>query len=403
MPRSEISTAEARRIAVAAAGFDKGRPTGKVNAGHVRRVIENLGLLQLDFINVLVPAHLLVPFSRLGAYQPETFDRAVYGSGAFTEQWAHEACIVPVSSWPLLDHRRKAYRQSARSPLVRTKGYRQYLQEILDLIRERGALTASDVPAREGPRRRPGDWHRSVARWALEHHFGKGQLAVASRQPNFQRVYDLPERLIPDVHLSNNMTEEQAQREMLNQAASALGIATTKDLADYYRMRPRDAAPRLRELAEHGLIHEIRVADWRETAWLHSDARIPRRVSATSLLSPFDPLVWCRPRIERLFDFHYRIEIYVPAAKRRHGYYVLPFLCDDALVARVDLKAERSRSQLQVRAAYAEAGHGKKDVAMRLASELREVANWLQLESIKVNRKGDLASALRDALKALPA
>lgn len=401
MPRSEFSNAEARRITLAALGFNTARPAATINSAHVRRVIERLGLLQLDFVNVLVPAHLLIPFSRLGPYAAETFRKAVYRSGNFTEQWAHEASIVPVSSWPLLEHRRKAFAQSPRGPLHRLKGHQRYLREILDLVRERGAVTASDVPARPGPKRRPGDWHRSVPRLALEHHFGKGQLTVADRQPNFQRVYDLPERIIPEHHRSLQLSATAAQRRLLAQASAAFGIGTTQDLADYFRMRPTDAAPRLEELAEEGVLRKVRVAGWQEPTWLHCTARLPRRISANALLSPFDPLVWFRPRAERLFDFHYRIEIYVPEARRRFGYYVLPFLCDDALVARVDLKAERTKKELQVRAAHAEPGSATPAIATRLALELREVARWLQLETIRVGRKGDLARELRHAVRAL--
>lgn len=403
MPRSEFSGAEARRITLAAQGFANRRPKSTINAAHIRRVIENLGLLQLDFVNVLVPAHLLVPFSRLGPYARATFQKAVYGSGRFTEQWAHEASIVPVSSWPLLDYRRQSYQQSARSPLQRLKDRREYLAEVLDCVREQGAVTAADVPMRPGPRRRPGDWHRSVPRWALEHHFGKGQLTVADRQPNFQRLYDLPERVIPAPYFAQQLTQPEAHRQLLAQAAAAFGIATTKDLADYFRMRPAESAPRLEELAEQGVVRKVRVHGWNDDTWLYSKSRLPRTISANALLSPFDPLVWCRPRLERLFDFHYRIEIYVPEAKRRHGYYVLPFLCDDALVARVDLKAERAKGELQVRAAHAEHGKATPEIAARLAQELQQVANWLQLEAINVGRKGDFAHLLRKAVQALPA
>ncbi len=403
MPRSEFSCAEARRIALAAQGFTARRPSSPVNAGHLRRVIERLGLLQLDFVNVLVPAHQLIPFSRLGPYPLAAFDRAVYCSGSFTEQWAHEASIVPMDYWPLLAHRRRDYQQSPRSPLFRLKGYRRYLDEVLQVVHDNGPVSANEVPARYGPKRRAGDWHRSVPRWALEYHFGKGQLAVARRKPNFQRLYDVPDRVIPEPHLSTQPDEKDAQRELLARAAAALGIGTAKDLADYFRMRLTDVYPRLAELVELGVLRKVQVESWSDAAWLHSAARVPRQVGATALLSPFDPLVWFRPRTERLFDFHYRIEIYVPESKRRFGYYVLPFLCDDALVARVDLKADRSASALLVRAAHAEAGKGNKAIASRLASELRQVAHWLNLEQIKVGQKGDFSRALRAAVNALPA
>ncbi len=399
MRRSRFSAAEARRIALAAQGFDRARPDAVVNSGHIRRVIDRLGLLQLDFVNVLVPAHYLVPFSRLGPYATDAFRRAVYDREHFVEHWAHEASIVPMSSWPLLGYRRRGYRQTPHSPLFRLRNHRRYLDDVLDIVRQHGAITSADLPPAPGPARRPGDWHRSVPRWALEYHFGEGTLSVAERLPNFQRVYDLAERLIPDQHRGQHVAEEEGRRALLSQAAAALGVATRRDLADYFRMPMQAAAPRLDELAEEGVIREVAVDGWREPAWLHRDARLPRRVDACALLSPFDPLVWFRPRSERLFEFHYRIEIYVPEAQRRWGYYVLPFLLGDTLVARVDLKAERKEGRLLVRAAHAEPGQDTTRVAGRLAAELRQLAGWLGLDAITVARRGDLAQALRGAVR----
>lgn len=399
MPRQRFSVAEARRIALAAQGFDRPRPAGGVNAGHLRRTIDRLGLLQLDFVNVLVPAHYLVPFSRLGAYDPAAFRRAVYTSGRFTEHWAHEASIVPMTSRPLLHYRRDGFAASRQSPLFRRGRTRRYLDDVLEIVRDRGAVTSADMPAAEGPRRRPGDWHRSLGRMALEYHFGRGTLAVTDRLPNFQRVYDLAERVIPGDCLED-VAGETGRRNLLAQAAAALGIATTSDLADYFRMPRRDATPRLHELAEAGTLQEVRIDGWDEATWLHANARLPRRVDACALLSPFDPLVWYRPRAERLFDFHYRIEIYVPAHKRRFGYYVLPFLLGDTIVARVDLKAERDSGALHVRAAHLEAGAAAGQVAGPLADELRRVADWLGLQSIRVGRRGDLSRTLAAATSA---
>lgn len=400
MRRRQFSAVEARRIALHAQGFNRKRPGNRANAGHLRRVVERLGLLQLDYVNVLIPAHRLVPYSRLGAYPHEAFDRAMYGNGRFTEQWAHEASIVPSDAWPLLQYRRDSYLQSPRSPLFKISNYKQYLAEVFDIVSENGASISSDMPQKTGPRRKPGDWHRSVGRWALEHHFGSGKLAVAHRLPNFQRVYDLPERLLPSQHLEREVAEPSAHRELLQRAARAFGIATTNDLADYFRMRVPEVRPRIRELAEDGTLQQVAVAGWDEPAWLHCEATLPRKVDTQALLSPFDPLVWYRPRAERLFDFHYRIEIYVPEAKRRWGYYVLPFLCGDRLCARVDLKADRQAGALLVRAAHLEAGVDGHEVSRRLAQELRLLADWLGLETIKVSRKGDLA---RDLAKAVAA
>lgn len=399
MRRKRLRLAEVRRIALAAQGFDKARPVKPATAGHIRRVIERLSLLQLDFVNVLVPAHRLIPYSRLGSYPQDAFDRAVYDSDNFTEQWAHEASIVPVSSWPLLAHRRQAFKTSPRNPILKMRNRQRYLDDVLRQVTEQGALTANDLPARPGPKRKPGDWHRSIARCALDYHFGRGNLAVRSRLENFQRLYDLPERLIPATHREREISAPAAQYELLETAARALGIATARDLADYYRMPMRECQPQLAEMQRAGIIHEVEVEGWTEPAWLHAKARLPRRIEANALLSPFDPVVWYRPRAERLFGFHYRIEIYVPEKDRRWGYYVLPFLCDDRIVARVDLKADRVASLLQVPAAYAEEGMASDVIARRLASELRSLADWLGLACIKVGRRGNFATQLTRAVR----
>lgn len=393
-----ISLDQARRIAIAAQGLDRPRPNAAVDIRHIRRAIRRMGLLQLDFVNVLVPAHYLVLFSRLGAYDRAGLHRLVYQRREFIEHWAHEASIVPAELWPLLEYRRQDYRPWPNSPIMKLKGKYNYLSQIHDFIRENGAVTSRDVPPMPTPKRRPGDWHRSVPRWALEWHFGTGAVAVADRLPNFQRVYDLPERVIDAKHLETSVGREDAQRELLRLAATACGVATLQDLADYYRMSPRDAAPRIAELEESGDLQEVRVEGWRNPAYLANDARLPRSVSCSTLLSPFDPLVWFRPRTERLFDFHYRIEIYVPANKRKWGYYVLPYLLDDRIVARVDLKAERQKKELLVSAAHSEDNIDEDRSVERLAANLHEVASWLGLERVKVSRHGSFARNLADCV-----
>ncbi len=394
MPRRKISLPEARRIALAAQGFGKDRPGCKVNAGHIRRTINRLGLLQLDYVNVLTPAHLMVLFSRLGEYDYQTFHKLVYHGPDFTEQWAHEASIVPIDLWPVLAHRREDYRPYPNSPIMKIKGRNKYLEEVLEIARREAPVTSQDMPPMAGPKRKAGDWHRSLPRWALECHFGSGNVAVADRLPNFQRVYDLPERQIHKEHLDTSMSRHDAQRELLRRAATACGVATLHDLADYYRMSPREAAPRMDELVEAGDVRQIEVDGWPMPAYLAQGASCPRQVSGASLLSPFDPVVWFRPRAERLFDFHYRIEIYVPANKRKWGYYVLPFLLDDRIVARVDLKADRKNRTLLVLASHPEADIDETRVIAALAGELRHLADWLGLERIKVSRKGPFARAL---------
>jgi len=394
MPRNQLSIGEARRIALAAQGFDKSRPAGSPNQGHIRRVINALGLLQLDFVNVLVPAHYLVLFSRLGPYDRRRMHKLVYQGRDFIEHWAHEASIVPVSSWPHLKFRRDDFKPWPSSPIMKLRGKTKYLSDVLQTVREQGAVTATDLPQVPGPKRKPGDWHRSVPRSALEFHFGNGAVSVADRLPNFQRVYDLPERVIGEPVFSSRATREEGQRHLLAKAAAAYGVATLRDLADYFRMSPRDTAPRIDELVENGVLRRVEVEGWRDAAFMHTKARAPRTLRARSLLSPFDPVVWFRPRAERLFDFHYRIEIYVPEHKRKWGYYVLPFLMDERIVARVDLKSDRQSATLLVKAAHLEKGADRRTVAGGLAKELHTLAGWLGLVKIRVSRQGAFAREL---------
>jgi uncharacterized protein YcaQ len=321
-------------------------------------------------------------WSRLGGYNRQRFERFLYDSGEFTEQWAHEASVVRVSDWPLLEHRRQSWTPWKRDPLRTLEDPDGYLSRILEQVRRDGAVTANHLPEADSLPRRPGDWHRPVQRWALEHHFGRGTLGVRRRLPNFQRVYDLPERLIPDAFRENPVSQNEARRQLLRQASASLGVATLHDLADYYRMSPRDVAPHLDELVEEGALTPVRVAGWQHDAYLASTARSPRKIGGASLLSPFDPLVWFRPRAERLFGFKYRIEIYVPAAKRQWGYYVLPFRLGDRIVARVDLKADRPNQVLLVRSMHFEAGIDRTETEFALESELGSLAEWLGLKVV---------------------
>ena len=387
--RADLSLSEARRIALAAQGFDRPRPS-RVDARHLRRTIRQLGLLQIDYVNVLVPAHYQVPFSRLGPYDRSRLDDLVYRRREFTEQWAHEASILPVESWPLLRHRMETHR--ARSP-----GFEKFLNEnpkyierVMKEVRARGPLTADDLPA----------WIRAADRGVLGALFGRGVLAVAERLPNFQRVFDLAERVIPREHRRRRVGREEEQRELLRQASRSHGVATARDLADYFRMSAGEARPRIAELVEEGELREVRVEGWRETAYLCAEARLPRQIGVSALLSPFDPVVWTRERVARLFGFDYRIEIYVPKPKRRWGYYVLPFLQGYRLVARVDLKADRGERRLLVPAAYLEPDAKPRTVAGALAAELRAMAHWLELDAVSVGRRGGFARALAAAVRA---
>ena len=398
MRRNRLSIAEARRIALAAQGFDRHRPNSTPDVRHFRRVVELLGLLQLDYVNVLMPAHFLVLWSRLGAYDRSRFEKTMYRSGQFTEQWAHEASIVPASTWPLLEHRRQCHEIYKNSPLRRMRSRTAYLDAALKQVQRDGPLTANDLPPVAGPRRKPGDWHRTIPRCALEYHFSRGSLVVADRLPNFQRVYDLPERVLHAEHLSRSVARPDAQRELLQRAATALGVSTSRDLADYFRMSPREAAPRVAELVENGDINPVLVDGWEEQAYLSADARLPRQIGGASLLSPFDPVVWFRPRALRLFNFHYRIEIYVPASKRKWGYYVLPFRVGDQIVARVDLKADRQNRSLLVLAVHEEAHIDQVTCLDSLARELHALKSWLKLDDVCVTKNSGFSKQLAAAV-----
>ncbi|MFN7924976.1 MAG: crosslink repair DNA glycosylase YcaQ family protein [Bryobacteraceae bacterium] len=375
---ADLSLAEARRIAIAAQGLAASRPK-RATAKHIGAAIGRLRLVQLDFVNVVAPAHEQVVFSRTGAFSRETFQRAVYGEGALTEQWAHEASIVPMASYPLLAYRRATHR-------VRPWGFEKFLaanaayaQRVFDAVVKHGPLTASEAPQPDGDRRIAGDWTSSVARATLESFFGRGDLAVAGRRSDFARIYDLAERVIPAAHRERAVDRLDSQRELLRQAAGAHGVATARDLADYFRMPMSEARPRIAELLEQGDVSEVTVEGWREKAYLARGAEPPRRVDARALLSPFDPLIWFRPRTERLFGFHYRVEIYVPEERRRWGYYVLPLLLGDRLAARVDLRADRGAGVLRVMAAHLEPGEKASAVREALGVELRAMSEWLGL------------------------
>jgi hypothetical protein len=397
-----LSIAEARRMVLAAQGFGAPRPP-KPGARHLAALIRRLGLLQLDFVNVLVPSHYLVPFSRLGPYDRTALDRVVYGGREFTEQWAHEASIIPVETWPLLRHRRDTH-------IARPWGFddimaehQEYVETALGEITRRGPLGPSNLPdPSHTSRRLPESWYGSVPRAVLEACFGRGQLAVTARRDNFSRVFDLAERVIPHQHYHRQVDRHESQRELLRIAARACGVATAADLADYFRMKVGEARPRIQELLSAGDLQQVHVEGWREPAFVPRGVEPPgagaRGARARALLSPFDPLIWFRPRTRRLFHFDYRFEIFVPAAKRKWGSYVLPFLMGDRLAARVDVKAERPHGRLAVPGAYLESWADADAVAPALAAELATLAGWLRLDEVRVGRRGRLAATLRAAL-----
>ena len=393
--KETVSLAAARRIALAAQGFADPRPSGRVDRRHLRRVLDDIGLLQIDSVNVLVRAHYLPLFSRLGVYARELVDRAAWSRpGILFEYWAHEASLLPVETQPLL-----RWRMARAERLEGIYGSfadfwrkrRRYIETIFEAVAARGPIAASDLG---GPRGNGGWWGRSDAKIALEWLFWAGRVTTASRR-GFERLYDLPERVLPASVLAVPTPEPaEAQRTLLRMAARALGIATAGDLRDYFRLPLADLKARLPELVEAGELIPVRVEGWTQQAYLHKEARWPRRTEAQALVAPFDPLVWERSRTERLFGFRYRIEIYTPAHKRVHGYYVLPFLLGDRLVARVDLKADRQAGALRVLSAHAEPG-ADRATAAALVDELGRMAAWLGLEDVKIRRAGDLAPALR--------
>jgi len=395
-----LSIGEARRIGLTAQGFGKARPR-RVGARHLADTIRRLGLLQIDFVNVLVPSHYLVPFSRLGPYDRAALDTVVYRRREFTEQWAHEASIIPVETWPLLRHRRDTHIARPWGFDAIMARHHEYVETAVGAIRDNGPLGAADLPdPTHTGRRLPESWYGSVPRAVLEACFGRGQLAVTARRDNFSRVFDLAERVIPPEHHARHLDKHDGQRELLRIAARACGVGTAADLADYFRMKVGEAKPRIAELVEAGDLCEVRVEGWRETAYLHRKAAAPRAIDACALLSPFDPLIWFRPRTRRLFGFDYRFEIFVPAAKRKWGSYVLPFLYGDRLAARVDLKADRSALCLRVPGAFLEPWADPGLVAIALAAELKTLSNWLRLDAVRVGRRGNFAAPLAKALSA---
>jgi uncharacterized protein YcaQ len=401
-PFASLTNAEARRIGLAAQGFGRRRTAGRSPWPSIAAAIDDMALLQLDSVNVLVRSHYLPVFSRLGDYDRAAIDRHGFAGGAkrrFFEYWAHEASLLPLRFHPLLRWRMARAESHigfspARSQSVREQ--RKYIGAVLAEIGQRGPLAASEL---DDPGKRSGPWwgwHKGKA--ALEHLLHTGAVTAAGRR-GFERLYDLTERVIPaEVIALPTPAEADAVRELAVAGARALGIGTEADIRDYFRLPVIEARRAIGELVEEGRLVPVTVTGWDKPGFLFAGAVRLRRIAATALLSPFDPLVWFRPRTERLFGFHYRIEIYTPQAKRRFGYYVLPFLHNGRLSARIDLKAMRAEGVLEVRGAYAEEGADRGDLAPAVAIELRRLANWLGLGTIRVLPHGDLAAMLAKSL-----
>ncbi|QRY78494.1 YcaQ family DNA glycosylase [Pseudomonas sp. PDNC002] len=390
MPTVEsLSLKQARRLALAAQGFTLRRPNGDVQRRHVRGLLERLGVLQIDSVNALVRSHYLPLFSRLGNYSPTLLEEAAWSAGRHRrlfEYWGHEASLLPLELYPLMRWRmrRAAEGRGIYQQLARFGRERQdVIQRVLGAVREQGALGAGSLNTceeRAGPW-----WDWSDEKHALEWLFAAGEVTVAGRR-GFERLYDLPERVLPSAVIDQSeLDEAEAQRRLILHSAQALGVATEKDLRDYFRLDPADSKVRLAELVEEGALLSVQVQGWQAPAYCLGDSVIPRKVRASALLSPFDSLVWERARTERLFDFRYRLEIYTPQHKRIYGYYVLPFLFDERLAARVDLRAERAAGQLVVHAVHEEAKGPGEEGWVALAQQLREMAGWLGLERVAVN------------------
>ena len=380
---------QARRVALAAQGFADPAPQGRIDVRHIRRTLGRIGLLQLDSVNVVVRSHYMPLFSRLGPYNRQLIDDFAYKRGELFEYWGHEASLLPTHTFPLYRHRMDAVKPWSRLEP-------RYVDQVLAEVADRGPIIASHL--REPGERNGPWWGYSKGKMALEWLFATGAITCSHRE-NFTRFYDLTERVIPTRQLdSPTVTVEEAHREMLRLAARSHGVGTAADLADYYRISMPKARPRIKELVEAGDLIEVSVDGWDQTAYLDPRAKTPRKITGAALLTPFDPVVWKRDRAERLFRFRYRIEIYVPQPKRVYGYYVMPFLLDGELVARVDLKSDRQLSRLLVRGTFLEDGQESSRVAHALASELHKMAEWLNLDGLDVAENGNLAGALRAAL-----
>lgn len=405
---TRLTAAQARRVAVAAQGFHERGPSGHVTRAHLKRLITRLQVLQLDSVSVAVRAHYAPVFSRLGPYDRELLDRAAWSHSArsprlLVEYWAHEAALMAVDDWPLLRWRMREYRHGRWGTEI-VKRNAKLADDVVAAVTELGPATAGQIEdyleavprGRKGPASRQ-MWDRSDTKWVAEALWSAGVLTTATRV-GFARHYDLAERVLPADALHRDIDEAEAVRELCRRAATALGIGTEADIRDYFRLAPAQSKPAVADLVAAGELDRVEVDGWSAPAYLHTERVIPRRAKGTALLCPFDPLIFFRPRVERLFDFHYRIEIYTPAAKRQYGYYVWPLLLDGELVGRVDLKADRAAGSLQVPGVFVEDAHDPTRVAGALAGQLEAMASWLGLGKVVAGDRGNAVAALRRAL-----
>ncbi|TFW41583.1 winged helix-turn-helix domain-containing protein [Pseudomonas fluorescens] len=397
-----FSLKQARRMALAAQGFSGRQAPALIKAAHLNRLIERLGVLQIDSVNAVVRSHYLPLFSRLGSYSPLILEQAAWSQGrrrSLFEYWGHEASLLPMALYPLMRWRmaRAQRGQGIYSQMARFGRERQAtIERVLKTVEQQGALGAGSLSTRE---ERAGPWWDwSDEKHALEWLFAAGLVTVAGRR-GFERLYDLPERVIPaDILQRAPLTEAEAQRGLLLHSATALGVGTEKDLRDYFRLDPADSRSRLAELVEDGQLLACQVQGWKQAAYCLPEPKVPRKVAASALLSPFDSLIWERSRTERLFDFHYRLEIYTPQHKRVYGYYVLPFLHHERIAARIDLRAERANGRLAVHAVHEEEPGLDEEGLLALALNLRQMASWLGLEQVQLNCQRPSAARLRAAM-----
>jgi uncharacterized protein YcaQ len=399
-----LTAAAARRIALAAQGFGAPRTPNAAGARQIRKAVDTMGLLQLDSVNVLLRSHYLPVYSRIGPYPRDVLDRLTgHTAGRLTreyvEYWAHEASLVPLSTHPLLRWRMARAADEAWGSMQQIARDRPHLlEDVRRTVADSGPIRSSQLGLQRAAKQPGQMWNWHDGKVALEFLFWAGEVGAA-RRINFERHYDVIDRIVPP-HILQLPTPERAdaQRELVRIAARAYGVATEPDLGDYFRIPRTESKLRVAELVEAGELQPVTVQGWNAPAYLWPAARRPRKIAARALLSPFDPLIWFRDRALRLFGFHYRIEIYTPAAQRVYGYYVLPFLLGDALVGRVDLKADRQRGVLLVQSAWSESETDPDEVALNLAAELAELATWLGLAGVEVGGRGDLAPKLTTML-----
>jgi len=374
-----LSIADARALALAAQGFDTARPKTKATQRHVDALISRLGVIQIDSVNVLVRSQELPLFSRLGNHNRNAIPKATEQQKIF-EYWGHEAAHLPVEIHPLFRWKMEAARLGKAKHWGLTSFYddnKAFVKRMLKHVEKNGPTTSRELSTRTEKKGTWWDWDE--AKVALEYLFLTGQLMSRGRGTDFARIYDTPERVLPeDVLNAPTPSEHDARKQLLVRSAIAQGVATASDLADYYRQKPATVKPLIAELVEEGELRVVAVDGWTEKAFVHRGAKLPKQLHATALLSPFDSLVWCRPRNERLFNFHYRIEIYTPKEKRKFGYYVLPFMMNGQMVGRVDLKADRANSKLLVHSVHTEKGIKRSEINDALNTELHTMASWLK-------------------------